>query len=59
MVRRARSLRHRRRTTIIMLAAGDAEAKAWQAGVNAFLRKPEGVDKLLGMVTRLLPAGRW
>ncbi|HVF57021.1 MAG TPA: response regulator [Pyrinomonadaceae bacterium] len=54
LVRRARQLTHRRRTPIIMLSAGDVEAQAWRAGVDAFLRKPQDIGELAGMVTRLL-----
>jgi DNA-binding NtrC family response regulator len=45
---------HRRGTPIIMLSGDDCEKEAWRAGVRAFLRKPEGVNKLASTITRLL-----
>lgn len=54
LVRQARLLSHRKRTPIIMLSASDVEKEAWQAGVEAFLRKPEDIDQLTVMIARLL-----
>ena len=54
LVLRVRSMAHRRGTPIIMLSGDDCEKEAWRAGVSAFLRKPEGVDKLASTITRLL-----
>jgi two-component system chemotaxis response regulator CheY len=54
LIRRARQLPHRRRTPVVMLSAGDVEAEAWRAGADAFLRKPDDIGRLTGMVTRLL-----
>ena len=54
LVQRARKVTHRRRTPVIMLAAGDSETQAWRAGVDAFLKKPEEVDELPTTVARLL-----
>jgi CheY-like chemotaxis protein len=54
LIRRARLMRHRRRTPIIMLSAGDVETEAWRAGVDAFLQKPDGMRKLVGTIKRLL-----
>jgi CheY-like chemotaxis protein len=54
LIRRARQMRHRRRTPIIMLSASDVETEAWRAGVDAFLQKPDGVRELVGVVGRLL-----
>lgn len=58
LVRRARQLPHRRRTPVLMLSAGDVEAAAWRAGVDAFLRKPEDAGRLTDVVARLLPKRR-
>ena len=58
LVHQARLLPHRKRTPIIMLSASDVEKEAWQAGVDAFLRKPEDIDQLITMVTRLLKRGK-
>ena len=54
----ARSLSHRRHTPIIMLSEDDCEKEAWRAGVDAFLRKPKGVDKVLSTIDRLLAQHR-
>lgn len=57
LVRRARRIPHRRRTPIIMLSASDCEREAWQAGVTAFLRKPDDVPKLAENIIRVLTIG--
>lgn len=49
-----RSTAHRRNTPVIMLSGDDCEAAAWRAGVNDFLRKPDGVDQLSSRIKRLL-----
>jgi CheY-like chemotaxis protein/tetratricopeptide (TPR) repeat protein len=54
IARRARRLRHRRRTPILMFSGGDVEQEAWRAGAGAFLAKPQGMNKLAAMVTRVL-----
>ena len=54
LVLRARSLKHRRSTLIIMLSGDDCEREAWRAGVDAFLLKPKGVDKVASTINRLL-----
>lgn len=54
LVRAARKLSHRRRTPIIMFSASDCESEAWKAGVDAFLRKPEGISAITSMIERLL-----
>jgi CheY-like chemotaxis protein len=57
LLRRARQLPHRRRMPVIMLSAGDVETEAWDAGVDAFLKKPDDIGRLTKMVTRLLAKG--
>jgi CheY-like chemotaxis protein len=54
LTRRARTLRHRRRTPIIIFSASDVEPDAWRAGASAFLMKPHDVGRLSETVTRLL-----
>ena len=54
LVLRVRSMAHRRNTTILMLSGDDCEKEAWRAGVNAFLRKPDAVDRVASTITRLL-----
>ena len=54
LILRVRSIVHRRNLPIIMLSGDDVEKEAWRAGVDAFLRKTEAVDKLTGTIARLL-----
>lgn len=54
LVRRARGLSQRRQTPIIMFSASDCEANARRAGVDAFLRKPQDIGRLVETVGRLL-----
>jgi CheY-like chemotaxis protein/tetratricopeptide (TPR) repeat protein len=53
LVRRARSMARWRGTRIIMLSGDDCEKEAWRAGVDAFLRKPEDIDKVSSTIARL------
>jgi CheY-like chemotaxis protein len=58
VTRRARQLPHRGRVPVVMLSASDeAEAEARRAGVEVFLRKPEGVTTLVETIRRLLDGG--
>jgi CheY-like chemotaxis protein len=57
LVRRARSLPHRRRTPVIMLSASDVALSASRAGVNIFLKKPDEIDALVETIRRLLGEG--
>lgn len=54
LTRRARGLPHRKETPIIMLSATDSHREAYQAGVNVFLKKPEGVKSLVESVNSLI-----
>jgi len=47
-------LRHRARLRVVMLTASDCEREARRVGVDAYLRKPEGVGELVTTVRRLL-----
>jgi two-component system chemotaxis response regulator CheY len=58
LVRRARTLAHRRQTPIIVLSADDVEAQARRAGANAFLLKPAGVQSVAETAARLLARKR-
>lgn len=51
---RARALRHRRHTPIIMLSATERRYDASAAGVNIFLKKPEGMSSLVETIKQLL-----
>lgn len=54
LVQRIRSLPHRRNTPVIMLSAADCESEAYKAGVNVFLKKPDGVRVLVQTIAELL-----
>ncbi|HEX8178500.1 MAG TPA: tetratricopeptide repeat protein [Pyrinomonadaceae bacterium] len=56
LARAARRLRHRRALPIIMLSASNVRTEAERAGVDVFLRKPEGVGELVGAIEHLLAA---
>ena len=51
---RARTLRHRSHTPIIMLSATERTRDAHAAGVNIFLKKPEGMTSLIETIKQLL-----
>ena len=54
----ARRVRETNRVPIIMLSADDVEKEAWRAGVDAFLPKPEGVERLPTTIKRALDERR-
>lgn len=54
LVQRARKVRHRWRTPIVMLSGSECEKEAWGAGVSDFLRKPEQISELPSRINRLL-----
>lgn len=54
LLKRARTLTHRRRTPIIMFTASDCETEAMAAGANAFLKKPSGIRDLIQTTMQLL-----
>lgn len=54
IARYARSLPHRRRTPILMFSATGVESEARDAGVDAFLRKPEDISIVVETAVRLL-----
>lgn len=56
LTRRARGMRGHRRTPVIMLTASEVEREARVAGVDVFLRKPEGVVSITEAAARLLGA---
>jgi CheY-like chemotaxis protein len=57
LVRYARRLQHLAGMPVVMLSAVDCEKEAYRAGVDVFLRKPEGMNELVGTVARLLHRG--
>lgn len=56
VLRRLRSMTHRRRTPVIMFTATECESEAFNAGADAFLKKPSGIRELIPTVERLLGA---
>lgn len=54
IVRRARELPRRRSTPMLMLSASECESEALEAGVDAYLRKPQDVTALADTIRRLL-----
>jgi two-component system chemotaxis response regulator CheY len=58
IMRHARSLPAYRSTPIVMLSAGEHERDARRAGADEFLRKPDGVSRLVEVVCLLLARGR-
>ena len=54
LVRYARILGRRKAMPIVMLSAVDCEAEARRAGVDVFLKKPEGTGQLVETVRRLI-----
>jgi CheY-like chemotaxis protein len=54
LTRRAKRLPHRRDVPVVMFSARDHAADAQRAGVDAFLKKPEGMESLVETIERLL-----
>jgi DNA-binding response OmpR family regulator len=54
----ARTLEHRRLTPIIMLSAAERRLDARAAGVDIFLKKPEGMTSLVETIKQLLLSGQ-
>lgn len=54
LIRRARTLPHRRGTPIIMFSSGPHRAEALRAGADEFLMKPEGIYAVGETVALLL-----
>jgi tetratricopeptide (TPR) repeat protein len=54
LVRRVRSLAHRRRTPVIMISNANVAGAAYREGVNLFIRKPEETLQLTAYIKRLL-----
>lgn len=56
----ARTLEHRRLTPIVMLSATERRSAAREAGVDIFLKKPEGMRTLVETIKQLLfePGGK-
>lgn len=57
LIRRARTLTHRRATPIIMFTASDCGDEATAAGANMCLKKPAGIRDLLETCYRVMGHG--
>jgi DNA-binding response OmpR family regulator len=57
LIRRARTLTHRRATPIIMFTASDCSDEATAAGANECLKKPAGIRHLLETCYRVMNHG--
>lgn len=56
LVRRARSLAHRRDTPAVIISASEVGTEARRAGADAFLKKPDDINKVVETISRLLAA---
>ena len=54
LARQARGLSHRRRTPVVIISASEVGGEARRAGVNAFLKKPEDINRVVETIERLL-----
>ena len=54
LIRRARTLTHRRATPIIMFSASDCSEEAAAVGADACLKKPAGIKDLLDTCNRVM-----
>ncbi|MDT7602347.1 MAG: hypothetical protein QOF61_344 [Acidobacteriota bacterium] len=54
LARRVKQLPHRRDMPVVMFSSSDHAAQARRAGVDVFLRKPEGMDSLVETISGLL-----
>jgi DNA-binding response OmpR family regulator len=53
IARRARRLEHRSDMLVVMLCGVDCRRAAYRAGVDMFLKKPEGIGRLVETVREL------
>lgn len=58
LTRRARDLKHRQHTPIIVISADEIEAEARRAGADEFLRKPNDIHSIVETISRLLAPSR-
>lgn len=54
IVRRVRSMAHRRDTPVVIISATECEEEAIGAGADAFLRKPQDISVMVETISRLL-----
>lgn len=54
LARRIREIPHRTDAPVVMLSATECSGEAYNAGVDVFLRKPEGLNVLVEIIARLL-----
>lgn len=55
LLRHARMLPYRQHTPVIIISATDCEREAHRAGTDAFLKKPDDINRLVSTIARLLP----
>src|SRR5205085_7373700 len=53
LIKHARTLPHRQHTPIILMSARDCTTLAQQVGADAFLPKPEGINRLVQTIIAL------
>jgi CheY-like chemotaxis protein len=54
LAQRARRLKHRERTPVVIISASETGRAARQAGASAFLKKPEDINRVVETIVRLL-----
>lgn len=54
LTRRARALAHRRTTPVVVISASEVGREARRAGADAFLEKPEDINRLTATLSTLL-----
>jgi CheY-like chemotaxis protein len=54
LVRRTRQLDHRQWMPIIMFTASSVDKEAYVAGVDQFLRKPEDIYRVIGIIHQMI-----
>jgi CheY-like chemotaxis protein len=54
LIEHARTLTHRQQTPIILMSARDRTTLAQQVGADAFLSKPEGINRLVQTILALV-----
>lgn len=58
LTRQARLLSHREATPIVIISASELEDESRLAGADGFLKKPDDIPAMIGIISRLLERGR-
>ena len=56
LLRHARMLPYRQHTPVVIISATDCERDARRAGADAFLKKPDDINRLVSTIAQLLHA---